>query len=117
MKKFTLSLAVLATLVLLSADTGVAQAAHGFRGFRGFGIHLGGRNVHVDIGRPHGYRTFGGSFQSGFGVPSRHVWHNTSHFDYHPTERVWHGNHIDVIPGHFDYHNTGHWDRRFGGHH
>lgn len=46
--------------------------------------------------------------------PSRgHVhrqWHDTSHYDYHPPELVPHGNHFHYQPGHYDLHQTGHWD-------
>jgi len=113
MKKFTLSLAALAAIAMLSMDTGVAEAAPGFRGF---GIHIGARNVHLDIGQSHGYRT-NSFYRSSYRAPSRHVWHNTSQFDYHPAQRVRHGNHIDYTPGHFDFHQTGHWDHGYGGHH
>jgi len=111
MKKFTLSLAALAAFAMLSVDTGVAEAAHGFRGF---GIHLGGRNVHLDIGRPHGYRPHA-SYRTTYFAPSRQVWHNTSRFDYHPGVNVWHGNYH--APSHVDYRPVGHWDRGYGGHH
>jgi hypothetical protein len=37
------------------------------------------------------------------------VWHDTSHYDYHPTTVVPHGDHYHVQPGHYDYHRTGHW--------
>ncbi|MCA9231032.1 MAG: hypothetical protein KDA57_10290 [Planctomycetales bacterium] len=118
MKRFTLGLATLAAVAMLSVDMATAEAAHGFRGF---GIHLGGPNVHLDIGNPHGYRShqarYPGIGHSYFHGPSPHVWHNTSHFDYHPPEHIWHGNHFDYFPGHFDYHETGHWDRGYGGHH
>ncbi len=113
MRNFTLSLAALAAFAMLSVDARVAEAAHGFRGF---GIHLGGRNVHLDIGRPHGFRA-NTSYRRTFYAPSRNVWHNTSHFDYHPGRYVPHRNHIDYVPGHFDYHRTGHWDHGYGGHH
>jgi len=113
MKKFTLSLAALAAFAMLSMDTGVAEAAHLFRGF---GIHIGGRNVHLDIGRPHGYRDYP-SYRSTYFAPSQHVWRNTSYFDYHPSGNTRYGNHCDYVPSHFDYHQTGHWDHGYGGHH
>lgn len=36
-------------------------------------------------------------------------WHDTSHYDYHPTEIINHGSHYHVIPGHYDFHRSGHW--------
>lgn len=42
--------------------------------------------------------------------PSRSpVWHDTSHYDYRPTQVIPHRDHYHVIPGHYDYHRTGHW--------
>lgn len=35
-------------------------------------------------------------------------WHDTSHWDYHPTTVVPHGDHLHVVPGHYDWHQTGH---------
>ncbi len=50
------------------------------------------------------YNTFYGPSYGG------HVWHDTSHWDYHPGGFLWHGNHIDYVPGHYDWHNSGHFD-------
>ena len=111
MKKFTLSLAAVAAFALLTFDAGTAEAAHGFRGF---GIHLGGRNVHLDIGRPHGSH-FYDSYQTSFYAPAPRVWHDTSHYDYDPGGYVPHRNHCDYVPGHFDYHRSGHWEYGYGG--
>ena len=105
MKKLTIALAAVATLALVNADSNSAEAAHGYGGF---GIHLGGRNVHLDIGNPHGYR----SHYRHRGRQSHHYdWHDTSHYDYHPGGYQRHNNHYDYVPGHWDYHQTGHWDR------
>ncbi len=68
-------------------------------GYDPFRVHAGG------IG-------FGGSgigLNVGFGQPA--VWHNTSHLHYHPGGFVPHRGHLDYIPGHYDVHRTGHWDR------
>ncbi|WP_145061965.1 hypothetical protein [Adhaeretor mobilis] len=43
-------------------------------------------------------------------------YHDTSHYDWHPTEVRRHGNHYDVQPGHWDFHREGHWDRHSGRH-
>ena len=121
MNKLSFGLAALSAMALVTMDTSAAQAAHTYRGF---GLHIGGRNVHLDIGNPHGrrsrsrvvYRT------SRAYVPSHRTryhydWHDTSHWDYHPGEFVRHGNHYDYIPGHYDWHQEGHWDRHRGSHH
>ena len=118
MKTFTIALAAVTTLALVSADSKPAHAAHGYGGF---GLHIGGRNVHLDIGRPHGYRTHAVHRRHGVHRP-RHTgyhydWHDTSHYDWHPGEYRWHYNHFDYVPGHWDFHRTGHWDRHRNGHH
>lgn len=51
----------------------------------------------------------GSSFYFSVGTPHRH-WHDTSHWDYHPTQYVPHGDHFHVVPGHYHWHQTGHWD-------
>lgn len=40
---------------------------------------------------------------------SRPTYHDTSHYDYHPTSIQRHRNHYHVVPGHYDLHRTGHW--------
>ena len=40
------------------------------------------------------------------------VWHDTSHYDYHPGGFQRHRNHYHYVPGHYDFHRDGHWDRR-----
>jgi hypothetical protein len=47
--------------------------------------------------------------QPHFVQPHLH-WHDTSHWDYHPTQIIDHGCHYHVIPGHYDFHETGHYD-------
>lgn len=113
MRKITLSLAALAALVWLGIDTGAAEAAHGYGGF---GVHIGGRNVHLDIGNPHGGFGYRG-YRSFYRAPAHYDWHDTSHYDYHPPSYVPHRNHYDFVPGHYDFHRTGHWDRHRGFHH
>jgi len=75
--------------------------AHRYSG--NVGRYYRGNGVRVNVGRVS--LSFG---NTGYYRP-RHTWHNTSHWDYHPTRHVWHGNHYDVIPGHYRYHRTGHW--------
>jgi hypothetical protein len=37
------------------------------------------------------------------------VWHDTSHWDYHPGGYISHGSHLHYVPGHFDFHSSGHY--------
>ncbi len=54
----------------------------------------------------------GFSYSSGYSTcsPRTPVWHDTSHYDYHPTEVLRHRDHYHVVPGHYDYHRSGHYD-------
>ncbi len=114
MKTFTIALTAAALFAFVGVDASPANAAHGQRGF---GLHLGGRNVHLDIGNPHGYRAQ--CSQRGYrGRRGYHYdWHDTSHFDYQPGGFVRHNDHFDYVPGHWSYHQTGHWDRHRGNRH
>jgi hypothetical protein len=83
------------------------------------GIHFNTGRVHVDVGRPHAYyggygRYYGNRTHSAHRYyPSTrraHVWHDTSHLDWHPAEVRLHHGHVDVSPGHYDWHQEGHVD-------
>lgn len=37
-------------------------------------------------------------------------WHDTSHYDYHGPSLQRHGNHFDYVPGHYHFHQSGHYD-------
>jgi hypothetical protein len=50
-----------------------------------------------------GFGGYGGGYG---GYPT---FHNTSHYDYHPAHLQQHGNHFHYVPGHYDYHQTGHY--------
>jgi hypothetical protein len=131
MKRLLAILAV-ATVAFLSTGSEEATAQ---------GIHIGGRGLHIDIGRPHGghhgrhssyygghaYRGHHGghgrhghhgrghSYHGGHGGwgghGSRYFWHDTSHWDCYPGGYVRHYDHYDYIPPHYDFHREGHWDR------
>jgi hypothetical protein len=47
----------------------------------------------------------------GYGYHHHHYpsWHDTSHFDYHPGYFAPHGNHFHYVPGHYHFHQTGHY--------
>ena len=127
MRMFTFSISALAALMFVGIDTSVSQAGHAYSGF---GIHIGGRNVQLDIGSRQAYypsavkkanyhRAY--SKSRWYGYPSRPhaVWYDTSYWGYHPAEYVRHGNHYHYIPGHYDRHDDcredhprGHYGRR-----
>ena len=111
---------LVATLMVGAAIFGVQAAAnaghgHGFSGGNsgGYGQSYGGFS---HGGSQYGGSQYGGmmgpSFGGGYGCqPRPPVWHNTSHYDFHPGQYVQHGNHSHYVPGHYDFHQTGHWDR------
>lgn len=73
---------------------GVGQPYYG-----GYGSYYGGH------GHGYGHGGYGGS-----------VWHDTSHYDYHPGSYVRHYDHYHYVPGHYHWHNDGHWDHYGHGH-
>lgn len=119
MKTLPIVIGACAALAFAFADSSAAQA-------RGFGLHIGGRNLHLDIGNPHGsgygcrqpqpYQARRAYYPAPQPRPHR-TWHNTSHWDYQPSGFVPHGNHVDYVPGHYNRHREGHWDVHRGGHH
>ncbi len=90
MKNLITACAVVAVMALFA---GSASANHGYYG--------GGQGCHQNYGS----YNFG---NQGYVQPQAQ-WHNTSHYDYHPTTIVPHGNHFHVQPGHYDFHQTGHY--------
>jgi hypothetical protein len=104
MKRFILGCAA----VVAVAGTSSAQAG-GVYFSSGSGGHYGG---HIHGGYGHGGHIHGGRFglypRVGL-YPRSGLWHDTSHWDYHPAQIVPHGNHFHYVPGHYDYHQTGHW--------
>lgn len=107
-------------LVILAMATGLAVGlAHPQA--QAQGVHFQARGLHIDVGHPHrGYyrghtshypSTWRGNYWHGGGHWNRnHVWHDTTHLDYHPGQYVPHYNHYHYVPGHFDVHHSGHWD-------
>jgi len=88
------------------ADAGGFSISVG-RGHYGHG-HYGGYRGFVGRGG-YGYGGYGRSYYPSYGH-SHSVWHDTSHYDYHPGGFARHGNHYHYIPGHYDWHQDGHWD-------
>jgi hypothetical protein len=94
------SVLVAASLV---AGAQTAQAGHHHHGKLHASLHVG-KSLHLHNGhlglhlhKPHVHKPL-------------HVWHDTSHWDYHPGEWVWNGYRWVYVPGHYDYHVDGHFD-------
>ena len=110
MRTLILTCVALATFSVFGTFSGTAQAGD-------FAIHFGGPGYHVDVGRPHYRSVYYGDYYGGHGwhddydyYRGHRVWHDTSHYDYHPGEFIRHGYHYHYVPGHYDYHPEGHWD-------
>ena len=73
----------------------------------GYGNNFGNRYRNSRYGWGSGHAYGHGGIQHGVRRP---VYHDTSHYDYHRPRIVPHGNHFDLIPGHYNFHRTGHWD-------
>ena len=92
------------------------STGYGFGGGYGQGAYYGGtgyRNYNYGAGYGSGY---GGHYHGGYNHGGTTVWHDTSHYDYVPGIVVPHGNHSHYIPGHLEYHQTGHYDHYGPGH-
>ena len=109
MKTLLLTLGTLAATLVLSSAPAPAKAD-------GLGFHISGPGYHVDFGRPHHRHVYYTNYYGDYGSYYDHyygggsVWHDTSHWDYHPGEFVRHRNHYHYVPGHYDFHEDGHWD-------
>jgi len=77
-------------------------------------VEAGGRCGGYSPQPAYGYSNYYGGFHNNWSHQnyghSHNVWHNTSHYDYHPGYLQPHRNHFHYVPGHYDYHQTGHWD-------
>ena len=119
MKKIVFAFVAVAAITLTGMSTSTAHAGD-------FAIHVAGPGYHFDIGDRHGHHRgprSHRSFHRGHGHRGRpvgyfgghrlhggHVWHDTSHWDYHPGRLVPHYDHYDYVPGHYHYHREGHFD-------
>ncbi len=94
MKTAFLCIAAVAGLMLV----GSTQAEAGHRcGRGGFGF---GYRGHIHRG------FYGRQYRSFYNYPS---YHDTSHFDYHGPSLQRHYNHYHYVPGHYDFHRSGHY--------
>ncbi len=121
MSRFILSTLVIVGLVTASSSNVFADHCNGGYG-GGYGGYGGGYQGGFHGGYSSGYRG------NGFGVQvysaprysyapsytpayqSQSYYHNTSHYDYHAPSLQRHRGHYDYVPGHYDYHQTGHYD-------
>ncbi len=71
--------------------------------FGGYGVGFSAPNV------PYGLYTAPPFQYRGYSPPVT-TYHDTSHYDYHPGYVLPHGNHLDVVPGHYHFHRDGHYD-------
>ncbi|MEX0716938.1 MAG: hypothetical protein WD066_10135 [Planctomycetaceae bacterium] len=105
MKRMLFGLAVLVGLFAFAGSSAEASSRRGhFHQGHGYG-HGHGNSFHGYSGH---YQSFYNPSYGNWGY-SQPYWHDTSHYDYHPTRIVPHGNHYDVIPGHYHLHHSGHW--------
>ncbi len=106
MKNFIIVSAALVAVSLIGVESAEAGPRH-----RSGGLSFGGKGWHVNLGGGgYHHRGYG---RRGFYRPRRVNIVNpycigSGHYDYHPPVVVPHGNHLDVIPGHYDWHDTGH---------
>ena len=109
MKRLLYAGAILAGLIGLGSSEAEAQRGYVYRdgGYGGYGRQYSTRS-HLGYSPSYRSRSYGWGGNSYRGHAR---WHDTSHYDYHPTTVTPHGNHYHVTPGHYDYHRSGHWDR------
>lgn len=111
MYKLILPAAALVAFAFCSVTTETAQARHFRHG--GVSVSIGGGGFYGGYNPGYYPGGHGCHYPSnpgwGWNGPA-HSWHDTSHWDYHPTEIRRHGNHFHVQPGHYDRHQSGHWD-------
>ncbi|OYP31690.1 hypothetical protein [Rhodopirellula sp. MGV] len=116
-RKLTMIVAPLIAIGALTlADTPAANA-QGFSlriGNYGssFGAHYGGfssRSFGYGVPTYRGYSSYR-SYSPSYGYTSRYRNYHPSrpHIDYYPTQVYRHGNHYDVVPGHYHRHHGGH---------
>ncbi len=100
------------SLLIVAGVSSVSEAGSRF----GYSHRYGYAPGHNHFGRSYNYQPwgygggYGHGYGGGFGGYGGGYYHDTSHYDYHPTTVYRHGNHLHVQPGHFDFHRTGHWD-------
>ncbi len=94
--------------LMFAGDASPAQAQYGCYGYGGGGGY-GYGGIGISIGSHYPSYRVPAHYGSRYSAYRHGRYHDTSHYDYHPTEVRRHGNHWHVQPGHYDYHRTGHW--------
>lgn len=105
MKRLLLGVAAFAGLLAVTGSTAQAQWGHD-------SYHYGAGSYGMPKGYGFGHTNpYSYGWQSGCGSwgYSPRIWHDTTHYDYHPTTIVPHGNHFHIQPGHYHLHRSGHW--------
>ncbi|WP_437202311.1 hypothetical protein [Planctomicrobium sp. SH664] len=98
-----IKISALACLVIGLAGTSAFAGGH-------HGHHHGGYGGHGRVGTRYFYNTPSyGYVRPYYGGNYGPVFHDTSHWDYHGPTIVPHRNHFHVTPGHYHYHQSGHW--------
>lgn len=106
MKRFIIaSVAVVGMLLVAgeSSEAGGVQFSIGRSPYGGYGAFRG----YGGPGCASQYPVYRRTYPVYNGSPR---WHDTSHLDWHQGGWQRHGHHYDYVPGHYDYHQTGHWD-------
>ncbi len=96
------------TVALLSFSQ-VANAGHGHADFHHHHHYRGtvGRTTYYAPQRYYAPQVYAQPVVPLYRAP---VYHDTTHFDYHPPTVIRHRNHFHVAPGHYDLHRSGHFD-------
>jgi hypothetical protein len=87
---------------------GISIGNYGYRGYSGHGAYRPnyGRSYRPSYNYSRVYQGRYGGY-GGHGGGGHHP--RVPHYDYHAPTLVPHGNHLDYIPGHYDYHRGGHY--------
>ena len=96
-----LLVAVVFGLGLLASANSASADPYGYGSYGNYGY----AGYRPGYGYGYGYQNNYNTYQPSYGA----TWHDTSHWDYHPSHIVPHRNHFHYVPGHYDYHQTGHW--------
>ena len=118
MSRFIFSSVAIVGLLALSAGSAFAQHCQsggyggGGYGGGGYGGGYSGSQFGVQVySTPnYNYAPRYQSYQPSYGY-GQSYYHDTSHYDYHAPSIQRHRNHYHVTPGHYDYHQTGHFHR------
>jgi hypothetical protein len=104
MKGFILGTSIAIATSVLGTTAEAGSKHHGHHGHHGHGHHAVHRHTLPYYGwQP---RVYASPIAP---LYRPQIYHDTTHYDYHPTTVYRHGNHYHVQPGHYDLHRSGHW--------